>query len=107
MQEFFINQYDRLPVIRKNFSDSTGYINLTNSIVNFIYRNRWVQGAPITGSGSIISAVSGLVEYAWTTGDVTNPGAYFGQFRATLPDGKEISYPNDAYLSFEIFPDLI
>ncbi len=78
-------------------------MNITGATVNleWWYTNR-VSGLVYTGAAVIIGPTSGVVQYAWSTGNVINPGVYSYRWKATLADGKTYAYPNDGYLSFQI-----
>lgn len=110
MNEFYIKQTDRLPVIQTYLEDSNGYADLSSvSTVSFVYKPyyNWTSGTTTTGSASIVSVTSGLVQYNWGTGDVYTPGVFLAEWRATYSDGRESSFPNDGYIVFEIQPRLI
>ena len=87
------------------FEDQNGPINLTNTTVSFLYRLK-PNGPTITGSASVLNAVSGIAEYQWTENDVTNKGVYWCEWQARYPNGKTITFPNDSYITFEIMEDL-
>jgi len=104
MSDFYIKSQDVLPVVRAYLSDSNGGIDLTNASVSFVYQDRQQLNAPITGSTTIISAISGLVEYAWTSGIAV--GTYLGEYRVTFANTKTMTIPNDSMLSFEVIENL-
>jgi hypothetical protein len=106
MQEFFLKKGDRMPVLRAEFTDGESYVNLSGAVIQFVYQNRLRTTAPVTGAATIVAAESGLVQYAWTTDDVGAQGVYYGEWRATLGNGKQISFPNDSYISFSIIDNL-
>jgi hypothetical protein len=99
MANFFLKYNDVLPVLRSYLSDVNGYINLSGQSVTFIYQDRKMLNAPVTGSTTIVSAVSGLVQYDWSSG--ISPGSYIGEFRAKI-GGLQISFPNDSVITFDI-----
>ena len=104
MSDFFIKKNDVLPVVRAYLSDANGYIDLSGATVSFVYQDRQQNNAPITGSVSVISAPSGLVEFAWSSG--IDVGTYFAEWRTVLSNGKQMSFPNDSHLSFEVVDNL-
>lgn len=106
MNDFFLKTQDRLPTVRANLADEEGYIDLSTMTVKFVYQARNRATQPVTGDATIISPTSGYVEYAWTTGDVASPNVYYGEWRAYTASGKQISFPNDGYFSFEIVEGL-
>lgn len=109
MEDFFIKQIDRLPTISTRLTSSTGYVDLgTGSSVSFIYKPYYnVSGAAVTGSASIVSAVSGNVQYQWGTGDVYTPGVFLAEWRVNFADGRQLTDPYDGYIVFEIQPRII
>ena len=101
MSDFYFSYPDRLPILRSNLTDDNGYIDLTTaSSVSFIYQIKSRASPAQTGSASIISAVSGLVEYQWGTGEQISGAVYYGQWRASFSNGKQLSFPNDGYIVF-------
>jgi hypothetical protein len=106
MSDFTLKKGDRLPVLRSNLSDSNGYVNISGATVSFVYQGRKRGSQPTTGSATILSGPSGLVEYNWASGDVTTPGMYYGEWRVIMPNEKQISFPNDGFIVFEIVDNL-
>lgn len=104
MSEFFLKYQDNLPALRSELTDSNGYIDLsTASDVKFIYQLKSRLYPPFTGSASIISPVSGLVEYTWSTGSTTvTGGVYYGEWRATFTGGRVLTVPNDSHILFSV-----
>ncbi len=108
MSYFSITQNDRLPVLRIELSDVSGVINLSGNNVYFVYKGKYVTGAaPTTGAATILSHISGLVEYSWTAADVASPGIYYGQWKISGESSQKwSSFPNESYIKFAIFPTL-
>lgn len=104
MSDFFIKVRDELPVVRAYLSDANGYINLSGASASFIYQDRNQLNPPVTGSVSVVSAISGLVEYGWSTGIL--PGEYLAEWRAVLQNGKQMTFPNDSFLQFSVVDNL-
>lgn len=50
-------------------------------------------------------AASGVVSYAWQTGDVV-PGVYYGEFAVTWPGNRVETYPQTGYLVIAVEPKL-
>ena len=101
MAEFYMKFKDKLPVLRSELTDDSGYIDLsTAQTVNFIYQLKSRLTGPTTGTASIIATGTALVEYAWPTGTVISGGSYYGEWRVAFTGGKEISIPNDSYIMF-------
>jgi len=106
MSDFYLKKSDILPAIRAHLSDSNGYVNLSGSNCFFIYKDMRATGSAVTGTATIVSAISGLVEYAWASGASPGVGTYYAEWRAGLPGGKQMSFPNDGHISFQIFDSL-
>jgi len=103
--EFFIKKTNRLPILQCELEDSNGPIDLSGAEVEFVYKYK-PTGAVNLRTGTIVSATSGIVQYPWTSGDVSSAGVYWGEWRITFSDGKQLSVPNDSYITFEIIEDL-
>lgn len=105
MSFFSISQNDRLPIARIQLEDASGYVDLSNSDVYFVYRGKYQTGvSPTTGIADIISAISGLAEYAWTAQDVVSPGINYCYWLTSGANGKWSRFPNDSFLRFIINP---
>ena len=103
--EFFIKRGNRLPVVQAELADAYGVINLSGAAVEFIYRAK-PSGILNIKNATIVSGDAGIVQYAWTSGDVNTAGVYWCEWRTTFSDGKQMSFPNDSYITFEIIKDL-
>lgn len=103
---FSISQGDRIPVVRTQLNDASGYIDLSNYNVYFIYKGKYQTGVnPTTGLASVVSATSGIAEYAWTANDVATPGIYHCYWLISGTSNNKFSrFPNDCYLRFSISP---
>lgn len=102
---FGISQGDRLPVVRTELTDASGYVNLSSSTVYFIFKGKYQTGVnPTTGLADVVAAESGLAEYAWTANDVATPGIYYGYWLTSGTNGKKSRFPNDSYLRFVLSP---
>jgi hypothetical protein len=105
MSFFSISQNDRLPIARVELTDASGAINLSNSNVYFIYRGKYQTGvSPTTGLADIVSATSGIAEYAWTTDDVAVAGIFYCYWMTSGTNGKLSKFPNDSYIRYVINP---
>lgn len=106
MSDFYLKYQDRLPVLQSNLTDANGYIDLsTASTVYFVHQLKSRINPPITGTGSIVSSTSGLVQYAWPAATISG-GVYNGEWRVEFSNGKQITIPNDGYTSFTLLPRL-
>ena len=103
MSEFFLKKVDVLPVLQAELLDDAGVIDLSNVTgVYFNYRPKYASTGTIKRTGFVASAVSGIVEYDWTTGDTTTPGVYYAEWIIYFQSNKQMSFPNDDYITFEI-----
>jgi len=100
VSDFWLKYNDVVPVLRSYLSDDNGFINLSGASVNFVYQDKKQLNSPVTGSALVISAISGLTEYDWSSG--ISPGSYIGEWRVLLPGGRQMSFPNGTILSFDI-----
>ena len=105
MSFFSLNQGNRLPVAKVELTDASGVVNLTNQTVYFIYKSKYQTGVnPTTGTATIVSAVSGIAEYAWAASDTATAGIYYCYWMTSGTDGKTAHYPNDMRLRYVINP---
>ena len=81
--EFFITLGNRLPIIQAELADAYGPINLSGASVEFIYRLK-PTGTVNIKNATIVSGDSGLVQYAWTSGDVNTPDEKLKKLLADL-----------------------
>ncbi len=100
MSDFYIKYNDVLPVVQAYLSDTNGYVDLTSATVKFVYQDRKQLNQAVTGSTSILSPISGLVEYTWSSGVAI--GSYIAEWRVNFSNGKQMSFPNSTILTFDI-----
>lgn len=102
MATFFLKKDDLLPQLRAVLRSPDGLpVDLTNaSSVTF----SMLDGAGVAkinaAAATVVDAVRGIVQYAWTGTDTDTAGSYHGEFVATFPGGLTITYPN--FRAFEI-----
>lgn len=103
MSDFVLKSIDRLPVIDATMTDSAGVVDLTNATgCLFIYQPRYeVSAAAVTGSATILSAISGVVRFTPTAAMTASGNVFWGEFRAQFTGG-DLTFPNDSYACFEI-----
>src|SRR5690242_14265458 len=62
------------------------------------------------GAGTIVQQASStqqaIVKYQWQAGDTDTAGQYNGEFQVTFNDSRVETYPNDRYITIEVFADL-
>jgi hypothetical protein len=104
MSEFAIMQGDSSPIVRTTLTDGDGAIDLSLYNVYFIYKAKYQTGlAPTTGAAAIVSAISGMAEYAWQNTDVKNPGVFYCLWKISGVTSNEWStFPNNSYLKYTI-----
>lgn len=95
---FSIKEGDTLPALRATLLDKDGNaVDLTAATaVQFRYELQGQFNTDVTKVATIVTAVDGIVEYQWVTGDTDIPGEYFGEFivsfgtdKQTFPSGKD------------------
>jgi hypothetical protein len=109
MADFTIKRNDRLPKLRATLQQGSpaAPIDLTTaSSVKAIFKE--VGGAATTFSGTctLITPSSGIVEYAWASGDTAVSGTYQGEFEIDWGAGLKETVPNDSYFTLTIVDDL-
>jgi len=98
---FSIKAGDRLPKLRATLSDADGAIDLTAATgVQFRFHNK-ATGVTKTGTATVVSAASGVVEYEWAAGDTSAPGDCWGEFVITW-SGLLETVPSSGYVEFTI-----
>ena len=106
--EFFLKKNDTLPILQSRLSDSVGYVDLSAATgVRFIYKPHFSDNTAISRNGTIASAISGLVQYNWTTGDATGANVYRAEWIINFSGGSQMTFPNDGYIYFEFKEDLL
>lgn len=106
MIDFVIKQGDTLPILEAAFTDSVGAIDLTNASVDFFYRLKNSTSTPVSGNMTVTDPLAGEATYFWTTGDTITPGMYVGEFVVTFPTTKQLSFPTDSFIVFEVVKDI-
>jgi len=103
---FSIKQNDTSPSLQATLTDYSGAaINLTNCVVNFHMKN--VNGSlTINSQMTIVSALNGIVQYNWVSGDTNVPGTYYVEFEVTYPNTSIETFPNNNNDTLIIYPSL-
>ena len=103
---FKIKKNDTKPylAVTLQYSDGTA-VDLTSGSVQFNLGDSNFKNIH-SATATITDASAGQCEYRWdATNDTSNVGDFFGEFEATLSDGKIITLPNDHSLKVEIYED--
>ena len=104
---------DTRPYLDATLSDANGAVDLSTSAVEsvrFVMEdkdgtevvNESSTGANVTITGS----TSGQVRYAWQTGDLANPGNYYGEWKVLYTDGSAARFPNTGHAEIAVGPAL-
>lgn len=108
MNEFKIKQNDTLPYLKYqvlNDIDGTKYQFDGDEEVKFFLRNENGVAIPLTGTASILDALTGKLQYIFTTVDTANPGFFEGEFQVTK-SGNILTIPQDRSLFIRIYDDI-
>lgn len=75
--------------------------------VKFIMASAAGAATKVDAAGSIVgSAANGVVQYQWASGNTDTAGTFLAEFQVTFGDGRIFTYPNTAYITIHIFPEL-
>lgn len=92
---FIIKKGDTFTPLEAVLRDISGRVNLTGATVVFSMKSiagvLKVNAQPATIGEQTISA--GSVSYEWADDDVDTVGKYRGEFVATFPNGKSVTFP--------------
>jgi hypothetical protein len=106
MTTFNMKKGDRLPKLRATLLGSDGNaLDLTGASVTFRMRARNGGALKVNASATIITAVSGIVEYSWAAADVDTEGYYDAEFAVTLA-GLVQTVPSGGYVLVWVTPAL-
>ena len=85
-------------------------IDLTGSQILFLMRRRGKAYKHVSQTGTIISPLTGDVQYQPVAADVDTAGVYEQEWQVTFPSGKILTFPNasgdGAYNTVNITRDL-
>lgn len=104
---FYLKQNDTAPSLRATLKDGSGNaIDLTNAAVRFHMKDL-AGTVKIDAAANIVSpATSGVVQYAWQSGDTDTAGSYYAEFEVTYVDNTVESFPNDGNIGILITKEL-
>jgi hypothetical protein len=82
--------------------------SLTNAAeVLFLARARRGGAPAIVGTGAVVDADDGTVQYVLTAEDLANPaGVYFGEWQVTYDDGAVETFPSSGFVELVLYGDL-
>jgi uncharacterized protein affecting Mg2+/Co2+ transport len=105
--KFYIKKDDTRPYLRVTVTDQDDApVVLTSSDVIFnMVTDDNNRTSKVNSEAVIVSAVNGIAEYRWATGDTETAGNYLGEFQVTLSDGTIFTVPPDDSLKIIIKAD--
>lgn len=106
--EFRLKAGDRYPKMQLVLADSAGTpLNLTGCTVTLRARPRG-SGASLTLTGvmSVVTPLSGVVEYAWGVAEPLPAGVYDLEAPVTYPGGQVQTVPTSGYVTLIVEPAL-
>lgn len=107
MIDFVLKKGDKLPVLRAVFlNDGGSPMNISGCSILFKYKLREDDSLIISRTAIVEDPLNGIAQYVWTTEDTSSLGVYIGEFIITFPSGKEVTFPEDTYLVFEVIDNI-
>jgi hypothetical protein len=97
----YLGEQDTAPVLKMTLLGPDGApVDLTGATVTFAIRREDVSLAPVTAACTILTpATDGKIEFDWTG---YSSGRYDARVKATLANGKQMSFPNDCSLKIVV-----
>ena len=103
---FYIKRNDTSPAMRATLKDGDdAAVDLTGCSVRFHMRSVGGTTAKVDSAASIVTAGSGIVQYAWSGGDTDTLGSFEAEFEVTFTGGEIESFPNNKFVQVEITDD--
>ncbi len=82
-----LKRHDTWPPVQATLTDSGGPIDLTSAVsVEFIMKGM-TSSTLVTGACTVVTPLSGLVQYAWAIGDTAIADSYQVEFEITWDVG--------------------
>lgn len=99
---FPMKQNDLKPYLQVQFFDPDNEpMDVTGKTIRFLMSK--VPGTPkVNAVCIIVTAIQGIVEYRWVTGDTDTLGVFKGEFEIDAED----TYPKDGYIVVEVLEDI-
>lgn len=105
--DFYLKKGDTAPGLKIQLSDRNGYLNLsTVTGAKFAYELRENSTGVTLRDMTLFGPSSGVITYDWQTGETNTPGIYQGEIVLNYSGGKQATFPNDKFLTFEIVDDI-
>ncbi len=96
-EDFYITQGDTAPLLRVTLKDAADVaVDVTGATIKFSMVDR-AGGQQIVNEAAVtlVTASSGIVEYAWVAADTAKGGSFRGAFEVTYSGGKIETFPNN------------
>lgn len=107
MATFTIKQNDTSPAIQTQLLDGNGDpVNITGASVTFHMRTAPAGATKIDASATIVTALTGTVNYTWTGTDTDTPGTYEAEFEVIYADSSVETFPNSGYITVTVVDDI-
>lgn len=105
--DFTIKAGDTAPAIKATLTDATDVVvNLSGATVRFIMKDKATGTTAVDAAATVTSAVNGLVQYQWQTGDTDTPDSYNAEFEVLFGNGTYETFPNSRYIQVKVKDDL-
>lgn len=108
MARIVLKKDDLRPHVVATLTDATGsVVDLSTAVsVRFIMRAPGETTAKVDSTGSVLTAVSGEVGYAWALGDTNTAGVFQAEFEVNWGGSVYQTFPAEDYIEVEIVSDL-
>lgn len=106
--DFTAKQGDSAPTWEDTLTYSNGEaVDLEGATVELMLRNL-AAAAPLTPTGelTVVNAKGGQIAYRPSKADTASAGSLMGNWHVTFPDGAEMTFPTEGYLSITIEENL-
>ena len=104
---FYIKQNDTSPSIVAELKDGSDVaIDLTDATVRFHMRKIGSDSVVTDQPALIVTPLTGLVRYNWSSSDTENIGSYQAEFEVTFVNYSVETFPNNRFIEVEITDDI-
>ena len=105
-ETFYIKRNDTSPAIRITCQDGDGVaVDLTGASVRFHLEDD-AGTVVVDAAASIVTAASGIVQYAWGAADTSTAGYFYAEFEVTYADNTVETFPNYGKIEVVISSDI-